>query len=229
MTSLAWPPASRWQGDVPPVEQGKAAYSKIKWGAAAAGGQEERPQSQGASSEAGEASPRLGRRPTMWPREDHSPDRPRVEANAKPQWRGRYRYGTGSIPGETPEAHRGRDWGRAPGGQDEGAAGPPGAWGRAEAAPPAPPGASPVEQAILLLAQAQNRPPPPRPMAPEWPKFNDAYRTYAKFARELMAYLEDYCRALSERSVVTLIKKNCFIPRILAMIPMNIFISNFFL
>ena len=134
--------------------------------------------------------------------EDGEGNTSRARVGGGPSWRDQYDYGATGMPREEAGAARPGGWTPRAESWDTSGVGPESA----------------IERAIIMLADCQSRPPAPRPVAPEWPKFNDTYRTYAKFSRELTSYLDDYCRSLSERSIVISIKKHCFSPQALAMI-----------
>jgi hypothetical protein len=44
---------------------------------------------------------------------------------------------------------------------------------------------------------------------PAWPKFNDSYRSYFAFKEELQAFIRDYGRGTSDRTLAQQIKANC--------------------
>jgi hypothetical protein len=61
-----------------------------------------------------------------------------------------------------------------------------------------------VANLLSVLAKGQSK-----LQTPNWPKFNDSYRSYYLFKEEVMAYIKDYGHGISDRSLADQIKKHC--------------------
>jgi hypothetical protein len=61
-----------------------------------------------------------------------------------------------------------------------------------------------VASLLSVLAKGQSK-----LQTPNWPKFNDSYRSYYLFKEEVMAYIKDYGHGVGDRSLADQIKKHC--------------------
>jgi hypothetical protein len=61
-----------------------------------------------------------------------------------------------------------------------------------------------VANLLSVLAKGQSK-----LQTPNWPKFNDSYRSYYLFKEEVMAYIKDYGHDVGDRSLADQIKKHC--------------------
>ena len=56
---------------------------------------------------------------------------------------------------------------------------------------------------------SKSKKPTPKTVAPDWPVFEDTYRSFFSFRRDLLAYIDDYCEDLNPETVVSQVKKHC--------------------
>jgi hypothetical protein len=61
-----------------------------------------------------------------------------------------------------------------------------------------------VANLLSVLAKGQSK-----LQTPNWPKFNDSYRSYYLFKEEVMAYIKDHGHGVGDRSLADQIKKHC--------------------
>jgi hypothetical protein len=61
-----------------------------------------------------------------------------------------------------------------------------------------------VANLLYVLAKGKSK-----LQTPNWPKFNDSYRSYYLFKEEVMAYIKDYGHVVGDRSLADQIKKHC--------------------
>jgi hypothetical protein len=61
-----------------------------------------------------------------------------------------------------------------------------------------------VANLLSVLAKGQSK-----LQTPNWPNFNDSYRSYYLFKEEVMAYIKDYGHGVGNRSLADQIKKHC--------------------
>jgi hypothetical protein len=61
-----------------------------------------------------------------------------------------------------------------------------------------------VASLLSILAKGQSK-----LATPNWPRFNDSYRSYYLFKEEVMAYIRDYGHGVGDRSLAEQIKNHC--------------------
>jgi hypothetical protein len=61
-----------------------------------------------------------------------------------------------------------------------------------------------VSNLLSVLAKGQSK-----LQTPNWPKFNDSYRSYYVWKEEVTAYIKDYGHGVGDRSLADQIKKHC--------------------